>query len=101
MQIYLLRHGIAEDAKPRQSDADRSLTDEGREKLRRILKRASSGGAEPTVIVSSPLRRAVQTAEEAAQALKYKGQILLSRALIPEASPAEVWEEIRVHKREP
>jgi phosphohistidine phosphatase SixA len=33
MQIYLLRHGIAEDAKPGQPDAERPLTDEGRDKL--------------------------------------------------------------------
>src|SRR5262249_23531659 len=55
----------------------------------------------PSLIIASPLRRAVQTAEEAAQVFGYKEQILQSRALIPEASPAEVWEEIRIHKREP
>ena len=101
MQIYLLRHGIAEDAKPRQSDSDRNLTEEGREKLRRILKRARVAGVEPALIVSSTLRRAVQTAEEAAGALGYQGKILLTRALMPEASPSGVWEEIRVHKHEP
>jgi len=31
MEIYLLRHGIAEDSSPSGSDADRRLTDEGRE----------------------------------------------------------------------
>lgn len=101
MQIYLLRHGIAEDAKPRQSDADRSLTEDGREKLRRILKRARAAAVEPSLIISSPLRRAVQTAEEAAGALGYQGEILLSKALLPEASPGGVWDEIRVHKGEP
>jgi phosphohistidine phosphatase SixA len=38
MQIYLLRHGIAEDAKPGHPDSERPLTDEGRDKLRRVLK---------------------------------------------------------------
>ncbi len=101
MQIYLLRHGIAEDARPRQSDADRSLTEEGREKLRRILKRARAAEVSPSLILSSPLKRAVQTAEEAAAALGYEDRILLTRALIPEASPREVWDEIRVHRPEP
>jgi phosphohistidine phosphatase len=100
MQIYLLRHGIAEDPKPRQSDADRALTDEGREKLRRVLKRARAVDVAPSLILSSPLKRAVQTAEEAADALGYKGKILLAKTLVPEAAPAEVWEEIRVHKHE-
>jgi len=45
MQIYLLRHGIAEDAKPGQPDADRALTAEGRDKLRRVLKRARAAEA--------------------------------------------------------
>ena len=40
MQIYLLRHGISEDARPGQPDTERKLTEEGREKLRRVLKRA-------------------------------------------------------------
>ena len=40
MQIYLLRHGIAEDGKPGRPDSERALTDEGRDKLRRVLKRA-------------------------------------------------------------
>jgi len=34
MEIYLLRHGIAEDGYP---DPQRALTDEGREKLRKVL----------------------------------------------------------------
>lgn len=101
MQIYLLRHGIAEDPKPRQSDADRSLTEEGREKLRRILKRARAADVVPSLIVSSPLKRAVQTAEEAAAALGYQDKILTARALVPEASPRDVWDEIRVHRQEP
>ena len=41
MQIYLLRHGIAENAGPGQPDSERALTAEGREKLLRVLKRAS------------------------------------------------------------
>jgi phosphohistidine phosphatase len=100
MQIYLLRHGIAEDPKPRQPDADRALTEEGRDKLRRVLKRARAVEVAPTLILSSPLKRAVQTAEEAAEALGYPDKILLTKTLVPEAAPAEVWEEIRVHKRE-
>ena len=44
MDIYLLRHGIAEDARPGISDSDRALTREGRDKLRRVLKRAQEAG---------------------------------------------------------
>ena len=93
MELYLLRHGIAEDGKPGRPDSERALTDEGREKLRRVLKRARSAGVDPTVILSSPYRRALETAEAAAGELGYKGKIVRTNALVPEGMPAEVWEE--------
>jgi len=100
MQIYILRHGIAEDAGPGQPDAERALTPEGREKLRRVLKQARQVGVEPDAILASPFRRAWQTAEEAAEALGYKGKIVRTPALLPEASPADAWEEIRARQGE-
>lgn len=100
MQIYLLRHGIAEEGKPRQPDAERALTDEGREKLRRVLKRARAADVAPGVIISSPYRRAVETADEAVAALGYKGKVVLSPALVPDAPPAAVWDEIRARRNE-
>ena len=100
MQIYLLRHGIAEDAKPGHPDSERPLTDEGRDKLRRVLKRARTADLEPSLILSSPYRRAVETAAVAAEVLAYKGEIVRTSALVPEASPYDVWEEIRNRKNE-
>jgi phosphohistidine phosphatase len=101
MQIYLLRHGIAEDARPGLRDFDRALTPEGSQKLRRVLDRARAAGAAPAVILSSPLRRAVQTAQLAAEVLRYSGKIVQTRALIPDAPPGEAWGEIRGHGQEP
>src|SRR5579872_3839604 len=101
MEIYLLRHGIAEDARPGQSDAERALTVEGREKLRRVLKRATAAGLEPGAILSSPLRRAIETAEIAADVLGFKGSLVKTKALVPEASPFDLWEELRSHHHEP
>jgi phosphohistidine phosphatase len=95
MQIYLLRHGIAENARPGQPDSERALTDEGREKLRRVLKRAQAAQAAPDAILSSPYKRALETAAVAAEALGYKNEIERTRALVPEASPYDAWEEIR------
>ena len=95
MQIYLLRHGIAEDARAGQPDSERALTDDGRNKLRRVLKRARSADVDAGVILSSPYRRAVETAAVAAEVLGYKGEVVRTRALTPEASPFDAWEEIR------
>lgn len=100
MQIYLLRHGIAEDAKPGGPDAERPLTGEGRDKLRRVLKRARTADLDPSLILSSPYRRAVETAAVAAEVLGYKGEIVRTQALVPEASPFDAWEEIRKRKDE-
>lgn len=100
MQIYLLRHGIAEDAKAGHPDSDRALTGEGRDKLRRVLKRARAAGAAPSLILTSPYKRAVETAEIAAETLDYKGKIARTRALVPDASPHDTWNEIRSHKDE-
>ena len=101
MQIYLLRHGIAEDARPGQADADRALTTEGVKKLREMLKRALLAGVAPSVIVTSPYVRARQTAELAAEILGYEEALAPSSKLTPMASPADTWEEVRALRREP
>ncbi len=95
MEILLLRHGIAEDAHSGLSDAERALTKEGKEKLRRVLTRAAEAGVKPTVILSSPLKRALQTAEIAAEVLDYPGEIVRTPALTPNASAADAWNEAR------
>jgi phosphohistidine phosphatase len=100
MQIYLLRHGIAEDGRPGHPDSERALTGEGREKLRRVLKRAKLAGVAPETILSSPYRRAVETADVAVEVLGYEGEVVRTRALLPEASPFDTWDEIRSRKGE-
>ena len=100
MQIYLLRHGIAEDGKPGRPDSERALTGEGKEKLRRVLRRARAAACSPGLILSSPYRRAVETAAVAADVLGYRQDVLNTQALVPEAQPQEIWDELRVHKDE-
>jgi phosphohistidine phosphatase len=100
MEIYLLRHAIAENARPGQADSQRALTGEGREKLSRVLRRARAAGVKPAVILSSPYRRALETAAMAAEALAYGGEIGRTAALEPDASPHDAWEEIRARKSE-
>jgi phosphohistidine phosphatase len=97
MQIYILRHGIAEDAPPGGSDADRALTRPGKEKLRRVLQCAHEAGVRPSVIMTSPLKRAVQTAELAASILNIKRDLIKTTALSPTGSPQRVWSEVRAH----
>ena len=101
MELYLLRHGIAEDLSSSGRDADRALTAEGKRKLREILKVAAQAELRPTLILSSPYKRAIETAAIAAKSLDYKTEILQSSAFVPNAHPNELWEEVRMHKSEP
>ncbi len=67
MRILLIRHGVAEDrevwAKAKRAEEDRPLTKAGRRKLRRAAKAIQQIVPEITVVASSPLARAVQTAQ--------------------------------------
>ena len=92
MRIYLLRHGIAADTSP---DFKRELTAEGREKLAAVLKIARRAEVEPELVVSSPLVRALQTGEIAREILRVEAPIHQTRALVPDAGPHQIWDELR------
>jgi phosphohistidine phosphatase len=62
MQIYFIRHGIAQEPADSQGDALRSLTDKGRAKSQYLSKRCLEIGVRFDVILTSPLVRARQTA---------------------------------------
>jgi phosphohistidine phosphatase len=100
MEIYILRHGIAEDGQAGQPDSERALTPDGRKKLRTVLRVAASAGVAPSLILTSPYKRALQTAQLAAEILDYKGELLRTKALEPTSAPKNVWDEIRAHKDE-
>ena len=92
MELYLLRHGTA--AHGAGKDADRPLTAEGKAEVSAVAARARAAGVKPDAILSSPLRRAIETAKLAAAALGYDGKIEQTRALEPERPAEDVWEEI-------
>ncbi len=98
MQIYVLRHAIAEDAAPSQSDADRRLTPLGKKKLRKVLARARDAGVAPDVVLTSPYIRAVETAAIASEELATRAEVIETENLAPFSSPAVVWEELRGHR---
>jgi phosphohistidine phosphatase len=98
VELYLLRHGIAEEASAHRADAQRALTAEGRKRLMGILRSAAAAGVKPALVLTSPHRRAVETAEVAAEALGYRGELLRTKSLLPGATPQDVWEEVRAHR---
>ena len=71
MRIYLCRHGDAVGEDEAGSDRDRWLNARGRELSRALARLLREQSVEPDVILSSPLPRAVQTAELIAAGLDY------------------------------
>jgi phosphohistidine phosphatase len=63
VKLYVMRHGPAEESAPSGADGDRALTSSGRERVRGVAKALGAAGEGPLRIVTSPLVRAVQTAE--------------------------------------
>ncbi|HEV3409220.1 MAG TPA: phosphohistidine phosphatase SixA [Chthoniobacterales bacterium] len=74
MKVYFLRHGKADWLDWDKPDDERPLTKNGRGEMEQIAEFLSELGAAPSVILSSPLPRARQTAEIAAKALKLEVQ---------------------------
>jgi len=66
MRLYLVRHA---DAAPGDPDELRPLTPHGRQQARDVGARLAAQGAEGAAVVTSPLLRARETAEEIARAL--------------------------------
>ena len=93
MDIWLLRHAAAEDRARSGRDADRALTPEGlarAEAVGRGLARLEPGISR---VLTSPFRRARQTADAAAKSLGIR-DVSESRALEPERAPEEILSEI-------
>src|SRR5438046_6000259 len=72
MKLYFLRHGEADWPNWNKSDDERPLTKRGKKEMREVAKFLDRLKARPDLIVTSPLPRAAQTAEIAADYLKAK-----------------------------
>jgi phosphohistidine phosphatase len=86
VKLYVLRHGPAEDQSASGDDGDRALSAPGRERVRAVAKILTDEGEEPAEVVTSPLVRAVQTAEIVAVVTKLSdrgGTVTVSRGLAP------------------
>jgi phosphohistidine phosphatase len=62
-----------------------------------VVKQARLVGLHPSLILSSPYARALQTAQVAARLLRYSGEILQTGSLTPDSSPPDLWNELRLH----
>ena len=96
MNVYVLRHGVAEERYNRKysNDDDRPLTRDGRHKLAQQVKGLSALGLSLDVMITSPLLRAAQTAQIVRDGLSSPGRQATSNVLVPEAHPYLLLEEL-------
>jgi phosphohistidine phosphatase len=98
MEIFLLRHAIAEDVDPAGgSDAERPLSAKGKAKMKKAAKGMSHLIGEVDAIFTSPLKRALETAMITARILKIEDRVRILEALSPGVSSAALLEALRSH----
>lgn len=94
MNLYLIRHAIAEEENASGEDSQRELTDKGAKKMRLIAKGLRTLGIEFDIILTSPYIRAQQTAEILADVFKMKKSVSVSENLTPMGDPDLLLAEI-------
>lgn len=97
MDIYILRHGKAEDSTPEGGDAARRLTKKGSEEILGVGLWMAAQELEFDLIAASPLVRAQETAAIIAGVLEYKKKPASWDVLVPGGEPDTVCHEISRH----
>lgn len=102
MDLYLLRHG---DAGKRMAGAggnsgDVPLTIVGREEIAIIARSVKDLNLKFSAIVTSPLKRAVQTAKIIAKVLAMEKRISIWNELVPEGNRSKLYDILNQYTRE-
>ncbi len=97
MELYVIRHAISEPLGKRNefSDEKRSLTDAGRDRMREAAKGLRKLGVQFDLLLTSPLIRAIQTAEIVAAAFDVGAEIQQTASLAPGASAGALFAELK------
>ncbi len=97
MKLYIVRHGRAVDWGGGTTDAIRHLTAKGRERFRETVRAACDAGMAVDAIVTSPLVRAVQTADLLAEGLQFEGEVTADPILATGISGRDLPEFLESH----
>lgn len=103
MKLLVIRHGVAEDrdewAFSGKPDAERPLTADGRKRMSRSARGLRGQVPRLHLVATSPLLRAVQTAEMVAD--EYGGmELTIVQELSPEHPPEALVPWLRAHERD-
>jgi phosphohistidine phosphatase len=95
MNLYLIRHSDAEKSSPSKTDFDRELTSKGRDSTKKSAEALKKIIKSLDVIASSPLTRAVQTAEIIADVWGHSKKIITDKKITAGSSPEDLIDFIR------
>ncbi|HJS67146.1 MAG TPA: histidine phosphatase family protein [Nitrospiraceae bacterium] len=91
MDCVLLRHGIAVERDEWEgSDVDRPLTERGAKRVGQVVTGLNRLDVRPTHVLSSPLKRAVETAMIAHSSLGVRSTVQIVDALLPDAPSSQL-----------
>ena len=101
--LYIVRHAWAEDSGPGIDDHARRLTKKGRKRFAAMMKRLCKAGMQVDVIATSPLARAVETAELLAAAFdnapkSINDEIIVFQNRFPVTNPKKKYSNILEHR---
>lgn len=99
MELYLVRHGEAVEAAEGSDDAARWLTKKGRKAMQKAAARLHKKRVRPDLIITSPLTRAVQTAELLMADLGAHAELIADSRLAPEGTAEQVAELLQSHPK--
>lgn len=97
MDLYILRHGKAEDAGHGHSDAHRKLTKKGHDEIVAVADWMAAQELQFDLIAASPLVRAQETAAIVADILDMPEKMVTWKVLVPGGNPDTVCREIEKH----
>ena len=95
MDLFLIRHAAAAEGALYCADGERPLTAAGRKSALAVGASLAEHGVKLDRLCTSPLVRAVETAELVAVSLHYEGQLEILPALMPAGEPNEVIAQLR------
>jgi len=99
--LFLVRHAKWSKDDPTLSDKERPLNDRGMQVAPKMGQRLAKRGVDPDLIVSSPARRALATAEIFAKKFDYKFKDIVVDERLYESSPDQLLEVIRALDENP
>ncbi len=101
MELIILRHGEAGKRAPVGSnDAERTLTVAGKDEVKEVAESIEELGLKLDIIATSPLKRALETAQIAAKVLKREKALETWDELKPEQDPKELYRRLSKMKQD-